>query len=670
MDWKTHDIVMDNIQALKQLFPEAFSEDKVDFESLKLLLWENISNDKEKYSFSWKGKNDAIKLALSQNTGTLRPDFESSKNWDETQNIYIEWDNLEVLRTLQDSYRSEVKMIYIDPPYNTWKDFVYKDDFHDNVSSYREKMGENMKSNPETNGRYHTDWLNMMYPRLKLARNLLKDDGVIFISIDDNEVFNLKKICDEIYWEDNFVNIISAKMKNVAWASGWWEDKRLKKNVEYILVYVKSYEVFESFNAIYNRTEISEMLDYYNENNISWKYTAVLVYDGDKKFVWSAIDWDWNDIKIYSRNNFIIKSIGQIIKDEWLTVSEVYSKYYNRIFRTTIPQSSIRVRVMEKVQELWINNEFYSIEYVPKSWKNKWQIYEQFYKWDKFNLFAWFSDVWEKDWEVVYKLDKLWTLWDKIDLNNLTKEWDIKFENWKKPIKLLKSIINMCSIWDDLILDFFSGSSSTAHACMEQNLEDWKKRKFIMVQIPELIDKNEEHYWEWFRTICEIWKARIRRAWEKILEENKDKEWIENLDVWFKVFKLDTTNLKKWETSVEWDTEVEIQKELQMRLQDMTNSVKEDRNQIDMVYEVMLKNWMDLTLPIQELIINWKKVFSVDNNHLIACLEDNVDIETVKEISNLSPNIVVFYDNSFKDDVVKVNAIQNLEKWEVQVRVI
>jgi adenine-specific DNA-methyltransferase len=209
----THDIITDNLTALKSIFPEAFREDKVDFEMLKMLLSDHITTDKEAYSFTRGGKRDALKLSLAQTTGTLRPDKASSKDWDTTENLYIEGDNLEVLRILQESYRGEVKMIYIDPPYNTGKDFVYKDDFHDNVASYKDKMGENMKSNPETNGRYHTDWLNMMYPRLRLARNLLRDDGVIFMSIDDNEVHNLRKIADEVFGEENFVGQFIYKSK-------------------------------------------------------------------------------------------------------------------------------------------------------------------------------------------------------------------------------------------------------------------------------------------------------------------------------------------------------------------------------------------------------------------------------------------------------------------------
>lgn len=605
MDWNTHNIVNDNLEALKQLFPEAFSEDKVDFEKLQLLLWANILNDKEKYSFNWKGKNDAIKLALAQNTWTLRPDKESSKNWDKTQNLYIEWDNLEVLRTLQDSYRWQVKMIYIDPPYNTWKDFVYKDDFYDNVSSYKEKMWENMKSNPETNGRYHTDWLNMMYPRLKLARNLLKDDWVIFISIDDNEVHNLRKICDEIFWEENF-------LANVIWEKNFSpknNNKHFSDNHDHILVYSKNLELTQRNLLPLSDDQVNRYSNKDNDERWSWQ-------SGDLLSPWPS-----------NRNIFPIK---------WVMPRKWYWWRYSE----------------DKIKELIEDNRIY----FPEWWTPR--------------LKRFLSEI--SQWKVPF------TIWsyEEVKHTQQAKQDLVKlFDDQQtfdtpKPVELIIRMLLLYSNPNDTILDFFSWSWTTAHAVMQLNAEDWWNRKFIMVQIPEETATDSEAYKAWYKNICEIWKERIRRAGEKILQENKDKEWIENLDVWFKVFKLDTTNLKKWETSVEWETEDEIKKELQMRLQDMTNPVKEDRNQIDMVYEIMLKNGMDLSLPMQELSIKWKKVFSIADNYLIACLEKNIDLETVKEIATLNPKVTVFYDDSFADDRVKINAIQNLEKSEIQVRVI
>ncbi len=650
MDWNTHNIVNDNLEALKQLFPEAFSEDKVDFEKLQLLLWANITNDKEKYSFNWKGKNDAIKLALAQNTWTLRPDKESSKNWDTTQNLYIEWDNLEVLRTLQDSYRWQVKMIYIDPPYNTWKDFVYKDDFHDNVSSYKEKMWENMKSNPETNGRYHTDWLNMMYPRLKLARNLLKNDWVIFISIDDNEVHNLRKVCDEIFWEENFIWLMSIE-NNPKWRKN---SNYLSINNEFCVVYWKNIKNQESF-FIESVMKKWLKIDENGRSYTHWK--RVLVWE--------------------STNDFI---------EEW---NKNYVVYYN-------VKNNILLKKAEKIDD--IDNELISSWYKRFLSSRNWRLIENTYTFDK--LYELFNDnalifkdnsIYEKDFNVYSRAKTLLVNNDELDLKTETA-WQKLFNDlwisfsFSKNVSYLNFLIWLLNDNKWIYLDFFSWSATFAHAIIQKNAIDWWSRKFIMIQIPEKIDENN---WTsepekktirktidflkklWLElNICEIWKERIRRAWEKILEENKDKEWIENLDVWFKVFKLDTTNLKKWETSVEWETEDEIKKELQMRLQDMTNPVKDDRNQIDMVYEIMLKNGMDLSLPMHELSINWKKVFSIADNYLIACLEKDINLETVKEIATLNPKVAVFYDDSFADDRVKINAIQNLEKNEIQVRVI
>jgi adenine-specific DNA-methyltransferase len=253
LDGKTLNLVKENISALKSLFPEAFSEEKIDFDKLRLLLGDEVETSSEKYSFNWHGKSEAIKLALKQSSGTLKPCVKDSKNWDTTKNLYIEGDNLEVLRILQGAYRNKVKMIYIDPPYNTGKDFVYKDSFKDNIKNYKEQVQETGKANPETAGRYHTNWLNMMYPRLKLARNLLKDDGVIFISIDDHEVHNLRKICDEIFGEENFISSITV-VNNIAGRS---DRKHIATAHEFILIFQKS-NLFESTGLMLSESQLQE----------------------------------------------------------------------------------------------------------------------------------------------------------------------------------------------------------------------------------------------------------------------------------------------------------------------------------------------------------------------------------------------------------------------------
>jgi len=559
---KTPDIGEENIKKLMTMFPEVVTEGKVDFEKLKQVLGEYVDDSNERYNFTWNGKGRALRLSQTPSLGTLRPCKEESKNWDTTQNLYIEGDNLEVLKLLQKSYYGKIKMIYIDPPYNTGKDFVYKDDFYDSIENYKRITGQvdgngrPISTNTETSGRYHTDWLNMMYPRLRLARNLLRDDGVIFISIDDNEVHNLRKICDEVFGEENFINILSVKMKDNAGASGGGEDKRLKKNIEYILLYTKDYNAIEPFNAVYSYKEITELLNEYRNNNISWKYTSILYYEGDKRYLTSTVDGDGNEIKIFERVNPVYKSVSQIMREENISEKEVYYKYFNKIFTTAMPQSSIRVRVMEAIDKTESKEDLYSIEYVPKSGRNKGKIYEQFYKGKNKRLLTWFKDVAEIIDGDVYKKDIKGTYWDGYNLNNLTKEGNIKFENGKKPLALIMDLIKMVASNNDIILDFFSGSATTAHAVMQLNAINQSKLKFIMVQLPEVIKpttKENEEYIRYLKSeklkpiVTEIGKERIRRAGEKIKEENKDKENIENLDIGFKVFKLDTSNIRKWQ---------------------------------------------------------------------------------------------------------------------------
>lgn len=592
---KTPDIGEENIKKLMTMFPEVVTEGKVDFEKLKQLLGEYVDDSNERYNFTWNGKGRALRLSQTPSLGTLRPCKEESKNWDTTQNLYIEGDNLEVLKLLQKSYYGKVKMIYIDPPYNTGKDFIYKDDFHDNLENYKritgqvDGNGKPISTNTETSGRYHTDWLNMMYPRLRLARNLLRDDGVIFISIDDNEVHNLRKICDEVFGEENFINILSVKMKDNAGASGGGEDKRLKKNIEYILLYTKDYNAIEPFNAVYSYKEITELLNEYRNNNISWKYTSILYYEGDKRYLTSTVDGDGNEIKIFERVNPVYKSVSQIMREENISEKEVYYKYFNKIFTTAMPQSSIRVRVMEAIDKTESKEDLYSIEYVPKSGRNKGKIYEQFYKGKNKRLLTWFKDVAEIIDGDVYKKDIKGTYWDGYNLNNLTKEGNIKFENGKKPLALIMDLIKMVASNNDIILDFFSGSATTAHAVMQLNAINQSKLKFIMVQLPEVIKpttKENEEYIRYLKSeklkpiVTEIGKERIRRAGEKIKQEYKDKAGIENLDIGFKVFKLDTSNIRKWQPDYD---------NLEQSLLDYVDNFVEGRTEFDVVYEIMLK---------------------------------------------------------------------------------
>lgn len=605
LDGKTFNVVQDNIEKLKQLFPEVFTENKIDFEKLMLTLGEHVEKEKERYDFTWNGKTKAIQLAQKQTTGTLRPCKEESVNWDTTKNLYIEGDSLEVLRVLQNSYRNKVKMIYIDPPYNTGKDFVYKDDFHDNIKNYKEKNHENMKSNPETNGRFHTEWLNMMYPRLKIARNLLRDDGVIFISIDDNEVANLKKICDEIFGEVNFIG-------NIVWNS-------TKSVTNTALI-----SVSHTFNLIYCKD-----INYYKENREKFRFKedgeGFSNPDNDPRGPWKADPFQVGGWRPNQQYEIVNPNTGVVYKPN---PGCSWKNDYN------------------KFKELLADNRIVfglTGEGAPMRKRFKYEALER----GKVSKTIW-SDI-ETTTNGTQLLKKLFD--NRIIFNN------------PKPVELIKKMLELGTFGDeDIVLDFFSGSATTAHAVMEINAEDSGNRKFIMVQIPEATNEKSDAYKAGYKNICEIGKERIRRAGQKILEENKDKEGIEKLDIGFKVFKLDDTNLKVWD---------EDTADVERNLLDLIDPIKEGRTQEDVVYEILLKYGIDLTVPIEETKVADKVVYSVGMGYLLICLEHDLTLEHIEEIAKQKPARVVFYDEGFKDDTVRINAQQILKRYGVEdIRVI
>lgn len=658
---------------LQEVFPSAVKDGIVDFEALLNEFGKYAETDeKEKYNMTWVGKKEAIKTANEDIIGkTLKYVPEDSKNPETTQNLYIEGDNLEVLKLLRNSYYGKIKMIYIDPPYNTGNDFIYNDKFKMDKEEYEKLEGsideynERLTASKKGSGRYHSDWMSMMYPRLKVARDLLKDDGVIFISIDDNELDNLKKICDEILGEENFINIVAIKMKNNAGASGGGEDKRLKKNIEYILIYSKYYYSIDQFKTIYNYEEISELLKRYKSEGVSWKYTSVLYDSGYKNYIGSTLDGDGNEIKIFERINPIYKSVSQIMREENCNEKDVYYRFFDKIFTTAMPQSSIRSRVVDKITQLTSNEELYRIEYIPKTGRNKGKIYEQFYKGNKKRLITWFKDVGKIIDNNVFKTDVKGTYWDGYNLNNLSKEGNIKFENGKKPLDLIKDLIKMCTNKDDLILDFFSGSATTAHATIKVNSEYNSNRKFIMVQLPELCNEKSEAY----KNICEIGKERIRRAGEKIKEENKDKEGIENLDIGFKVFKVSNTNIRWISEAVKSNEGVE-EKDIITQEELRENESYKDRldfnpwfTDLDVVYEMMLKRQdIELTERIEKLSYIGDRTYLVGYT-ILVCLEENITDEMVRKISEIETSLswIVFRDSAFDDDInLKTNTINLL----------
>lgn len=656
----------DNFKKLAAMFPNAVTETINENGEVvraidKDVLMQEISctvvdGNEERYQFTWPDKKKSVLLANAPINKTLRPCREESVDFDTTENLYIEGDNLEVLKLLQETYLGKIKLIFIDPPYNTGKDsFLYNDDFTVEADAFANLSGQydedgnllfDLHGNNESNGRFHTDWLNMIYARLKIAKDLLSEDGAIFISIDDNELDNLKKVCDEIFSSQNFVNIISVKLKNIAGASGGGEDKRLKKNMEYILVYAKNYNSLQPFENIYTITPISDLVEQYRQEGVSWKYTTALVDAGEKEYIGSTVDGEGSEIKIYKRNNFSIKSIGQIMKNERLSEADAYAKYAHCIFQTAMPQSSIRPRVMKKVQELGVKNELFSIEYIPRSGRNRGQIYEQFYRGENFRLFAWLRDVSDEVDGVLCKKDLQGTFWDFVgETKNLTKEGKVPFPNGKKPLKMLKQILAMQSSKDSIILDFFSGSATTGHATMVANAEDNGNRKFIMIQLPEQTADGSEERKAGFANICELGKERLRIAGRELSEENR--LTAPHLDVGFRVLKCDTSNMKDV-----YYNPAEYEVNMFSRLED---NIKEDRTPEDLLFQVMLDLGVLLSSKIEETTIAGKKVFNVEDNYLIACFDSDVSEETIKAIAKQKPYYFVMRDSSMASDSVATN---------------
>ena len=611
-------IVDKNIEKLKEMFPEVFSEGKVDFEKLQEELGEFSEDKEERYNFTWNGKSEAKKIALTQSTGTLRPCKKDSKNWDDTQNLYIEGDNLEVLKLLQKSYHKKVKMIYIDPPYNTGKDFVYKDNFHDNVKNYLEITGQvdsdgnKFSTNSETSGRYHSDWLNMIYPRLKLARNLLKDDGVIFISIDDNEVVNLRKICDEIFGEDNFIAQFVWRKK----AGGGNDSIDVAVEHEYIISYKKSK------HAIYKLPLKQETIK----------------------------DYKYSDEKVEINGKYKLKDLND------KSLSDSPGLHYD----IECPDGTIlngNDHQWKCNYDTFVKRQNDNRIVIKRNTKNEWKVYYKIYLNEEKGELRY-----DENGDVIQKGRNPESLLYSIGLNKQGND-ELKniFNNLKpfdypKPTVLIDNFIKMGTKSNDIILDFFSGSATTAHSIMKTNNENNTKRKFIMVQLPEQTNNDD------YPTICEIGKERIRRAGDKIVEESGNTD----LDIGFKVFKLDSSNIKKWDSDYG---------NLEQTLDDMVDNIKSGREKEDLLYEIILKYGLDLTLPIEEKTLNDKKVYIVGFGSLVICLEDNIDLTTVEEIAQLKQSFeedygleemrVVFKDGSFEDSVVKTNALQILKQHDI-----
>jgi len=573
--------------------------------------YRKLDTSKERYSLTWNGKSEARQIAQEVSTGTLRPAKEESKNWDNTENIYIEGDNLEVLKLLQKSYHGKIKMIYIDPPYNTGKDFVYKDNFKDNIENYKKVTGQvseegtKLTTNTDTDGRYHSNWLNMMYPRLKLSRNLLTDDGVIFISIDDNEQANLKKLCDEIFGEENFI-------AQIVWERAYAPvnlKKHFSESHDYMVCYSKNINL-----SINNGLKRSEEAD-----------NRYLNPDNDPRGVWQS-------------DNF---SVGPAVE------SNIY-KIVSPSGRENYPPNGRSWRVSEeKFKEMLLDNRVWFGEDgngVPRQ--------KRFLSEVKNSITP--MTIWKYT-EVGHSQDATKKLKELFD--------EVHVFDYSKTVELIKRCIELYTIQGDIILDFFSGSSTTAHSVMQLNAEDGGNRKYIMVQLPELCDEDSEAYKAGYKNICEIGKERIRRAGEKIKsDESLPLENREKLDVGFKVFKLDSSNIKEWDTNTE---------DLKQTLLDSMENIKSDRNSLDVLYEILLKYGLDLNIPIEEN----KDFYSIGGGSLLVSLNKEINNKVInsiceeykklQEIDKEFKTTVILRDNSFVNDEVKTNAIKKLEQVRI-----
>lgn len=613
MRLESKDITDENIKKILELFPNVATEAKdengklrtaIDFDKLKQELLKDVVDGEECYDFTWVGKKEAMVEANRPIRKTLRPCRDKSLNWEDTENIYIEGDNLEALKLLQESYLGKVKMIYIDPPYNTGKDFVYKDNFHknneDNDKDINYKNDEEeinfSKSNElflntESNGRFHSDWCSMIYSRLKLARNLLSDDGVIFISIDDNEVRNLKNICDEVFGEENF-------LCNFVW------EKTVNPNS--------------------------------TSNNIGICHESILCYSKQEAQL-NLLPLNNEDIAKYTgRDEFYLKRGGYKLVglNKTGTLSD---KRPNLEYDIIAPDGSI---IKPQPRWRWSKDTFekgLSEGRIVFSKNNdKWTVYyKQYMNEDNYG-------------NIIDRGNLVKTILSNVGRttngsNELAEIIGKGIFDFPKPSTLIQHLLKTSTNKEAIILDFFSGSATTAHACMQLNAEDDGNRKFIMVQLPEKTDEKYEAFKAGYKNICEIGEERIRRAGKKILEENPDKK----IDVGFRVFKVDDTNMK----DVYYSPNETDQKQLGL----YESNIKDDRTDEDLLYGCLLDWGVELSLPHRVEIIEGKRVHIVDEDALVACFEENIPESVIRKIAGMKPLRVVFRDSSFNSDDNKIN---------------
>lgn len=603
----TIDGVEGNVERIAALFPNCVTEavdeqgnlrHVVDFDKLKVELGEVVEGPEERYQFTWPGKRDAIRLANSPIAATLRPVRKDSVDFDNTQNLYIEGDNLDVLKLLRETYLGKVKMIYIDPPYNTGNDFVYEDDFSQAAGDYLansgqyDDQGNRLVANTESNGRFHTDWLNMIYPRLKVARDLLTEDGVIFISIDDSEQCNLKKICDEVFGSVNFIDtVIWEKRYSPQNAVQWFSE-----NHDFVLVFAKNKDLWHP-----------QLLERTTEMNA--RYTN---RDNDPRGPWKAVDSTAQG--------------GHGTKSQFYVLTAPNGKEHH------LPSGRCWLYTEKVMADMIADNRIWFGED-----GNNVPAIKRFLNEVKQGIAC--QTIWKYQ-EVGHSQD------GKKELKNLFPE-GIPFDT-PKPSSLIKRMLKIASGPDFIALDFFSGSATTAHAVMQLNAEDRGKRRFIMVQVPELNNKESEAYKSGYKTICEIGKERIRRAGKKIKADAGLMG--QDLDIGFRVLRLDSSNMEDvYYTPDQFDPNA---------IQGFIDNVKHDRTDEDLLFHVMLEHDIPLSASIKREQIAGKHVFNVADGHLIATFDRDVNETTVMEIAKQHPNYFVMRDASAAND----NVLDNFEQ--------
>ena len=625
LDMESKNIVNENIQKISELFPNVIVESNtgktIDFELLKQELSKDIVEGiKEKYQLTWPGKKESLINANSPSTNTLRPVISKSANFNNTQNIYIEGDNLEALKILQESYLNKIKCIYVDPPYNTGKNLIYKNDYSTDLQESLERQGlidENgikLSTNIETNGRFHSDWLSMMYSRIKLAKNLLTNDGVIVLSIDDSELINLTKICDEIFGDNNRIGIVTVVHK----PEGRNQAKYFATSNEYALFYCKNQNEFEFESVILDQ----EMLKDYDSSDErgSYKLISAIAKNHGRE------GYDKN-LKINNLKNFYPIYVSNDLKE--ISLEDEFKNGY-----VAYPITSTQERTWRYIKES-MKQKILDGEFVAQIEKRKVKIYEK-YRVDKGQLIK------------THWIDKKYnanTSGTKI-LDDLMK---VKTFDFPKSLYLMYDILKLCTKNNDIVLDLFSGSATTAHAIMQLNAHDGGNRQFVLVQIPEVVNETTSAYKNGYKTICDIGEERIRRAGKKIKEETNA-----DIDYGFRVYKVDSTNMKDI-----YYTANDLE---QGNLAEFETNIKKDRTTDDLLTQVILDLGLSLDLKIEEKMIGKNKVYYVAGNSLVACFDDSIDIDIVDKICECEPYKVVFKDSAFKTDNDKINLEERFKK--------